>query len=705
MLLKLNQIYKPSQIDDLLSNDYKFIKNNKKLEYLNIPISFDIETSSFYNELGEKQAIMYAFTLNINGSGIIGRTWDEFILMLNRIRNYYSLDSNKRIIIWVHNLAFEFSFMQYLFKWDYDNVFSLDKHKPVYALTDGVEFRCSYILSGYSLDMLGKNLTKYKVNKLVGDLDYNKVRHSKTPLTDNEYQYILHDGMVVVAYIQELLDQYGDFHKIPLTMTGFVRKYVRNECLYGGNKSHKASGTATSYTKYHNLMLALTIPSFDTYKQMKRVYTGGFTHCNALYSGIVIDDVTSFDFTSSYPSVMIAEKYPMSKPQKVDIHSNEEFYTYLKTHCCMFDVKFFNLKPKLYQDHPLSASKCFLCKNVVEDNGRVVTADEITTSINEIDFSILNDFYQWEYMKIYNFRIMLKGYLPKPFIKSILKLYELKTTLKGSNDIDDLQRYQNAKGNLNSAYGMCVTDILRDEIKFNGKEWVNLEPDIKEVFEKYNKSKSRFLFYPWGIWVTSYARRNLFLGIKATGKDYIYADTDSIKIRNGDKYLSWINNYNEWIRNKLKKAMEFHKLPFEMVEPLTIKGDKKLLGVWDFDGHYKKFKTLGAKRYMYLDDNNTYHLTCSGVVKRAIDYIVSTANLKNKSPFDLFDNSLNIPDEETGKHTHTYIEDEMNGFVIDYLGNKSSYHELSGCHLEAVEYTLSLSKNYLKYLEGIQQLK
>ena len=705
MLLKLNQIYKPSQIDDLLSNDYKFIKNNKKLEYLNIPISFDIETSSFYNELGEKQAIMYAFTLNINGSGIIGRTWDEFILMLNRIRNYYSLDSNKRIIIWVHNLAFEFSFMQYLFKWDYDNVFSLDKHKPVYALTDGVEFRCSYILSGYSLDMLGKNLTKYKVNKLVGDLDYNKVRHSKTPLTDNEYQYILHDGMVVVAYIQELLDQYGDFHKIPLTMTGFVRKYVRNECLYGGNKSHKASGTATSYTKYHNLMLALTIPSFDTYKQMKRVYTGGFTHCNALYSGIVIDDVTSFDFTSSYPSVMIAEKYPMSKPQKVDIHSNEEFYTYLKTHCCMFDVKFFNLKPKLYQDHPLSASKCFLCKDVVEDNGRVVTASELTTSINEVDFSILNDFYQWEYMKIYNFRIMLKGYLPKPFIKSILKLYELKTTLKGSNDIDDLQRYQNAKGNLNSAYGMCVTDILRDEIKFNGKEWVNLEPDIKEVFEKYNKSKSRFLFYPWGIWVTSYARRNLFLGIKATGKDYIYADTDSIKIRNGDKYLSWINNYNEWIRNKLKKAMEFHKLPFEMVEPLTIKGDKKLLGVWDFDGHYKKFKTLGAKRYMYLDDNNTYHLTCSGVVKRAIDYIVSTANLKNKSPFDLFDNSLNIPDEETGKHTHTYIEDEMNGFVIDYLGNKSSYHELSGCHLEAVEYTLSLSKNYLKYLEGIQQLK
>lgn len=702
MLLESKKIFKPSQIDDLLSDEFKFVKNNKKLEYLNIPISFDIETSSFYNSLGEKQAIMYAWVFGINGKCIIGRTWDEFLLILKRVSDYYHLESNRRIICWIHNLAFEFGFIQHLFNWD--NVFAVDERKPVYAVSGGIEFRCSYILSGYSLQMVAKNLTTYKIEKLVGDLDYSKIRHSLTPLTDLEYKYILNDGLIVMAYIQELINQYGDLHKLPLTQTGFVRKYVRNECLYGGNKSHKKSGTASAYKKYNNLMNALTIPSYPVYQQMKRVYTGGFTHCNALYSGITIEDVTSYDFTSSYPAVMIMEKYPMSKPQLIQLKTSDEFYGYLKTHCCMFDIKFYNIKPKLFQDHPLSASKCFLMKNQIEDNGRIVSADELVTSINEVDFKILNEFYQWDYMDIWNFRIMLKGYLPTPFVKSILKLYEMKTTLKGSNDLDDMIRYMNSKQNLNGTYGMCVTDILQMNRKYTNGEWVTEEPNVKEIFDKYNKSKSRFLYYPWGIWVTSYARRNLFLGIQAVGKDYIYADTDSIKIRNASNHIDWINKYNDFVKYKLEKAMEFHKLDFSMCEPQTLKGDKRLLGVWDFDGHYQRFKTLGAKRYLYQDDNNEYHLTCSGVSKKAIKYIEEKAKENNEDVFDVFDNHLYIPPDKTGKNIHTYIDFEMKGYVTDYLGNTSAYHELSGVHLEGAEYNLSLSKNYLTYLMGVQQL-
>ena len=92
MLLESKRIFNPSQIDELLNKDFKFIKNNKKLEYLNIPISFDIETSSFYNTMGEKQAIMYAWVFGINGKCIIGRTWDEFLLILKRVKDFYSLE-------------------------------------------------------------------------------------------------------------------------------------------------------------------------------------------------------------------------------------------------------------------------------------------------------------------------------------------------------------------------------------------------------------------------------------------------------------------------------------------------------------------------------------------------------------------------------------------------------------------------------------
>lgn len=703
MQLESKKIFKPSQIDELL-DDFKFIKNNKKLEYMNIPIAFDIETTSFYNKQGEKQATMYAWVLAIYGKCIIGRTWDEFILCLQRMSEHYKLSDNKRIIIWVHNLAFEFSFIQHLFEWV--NVFAIDDRKPVYAInTMGIEFRCSYILSGYSLKMVAKNLTTYKIEKLVGDLDYSLLRHSKTPLTDKELHYIINDGLVVNAYIQELLEQYNDFHKLPLTKTGFVRKYVRKECLYGGNANHKKSGTGKAYMKYHSLIETLTIPSLASYEQMKRVYSGGFTHANALYTGVVIDDVTSFDFSSSYPSVMINEKYPMSAPKLIQLKSIEEFKEYCKIYCCMFDIRFYNIKPKITYDNPISISKCYDIKNSVENNGRLVSADAITTSLNEVDYDYIKDYYTWDYCDIWNFRIMEKSYLPTPFVKAILKLYADKTILKGSIDIDDIIRYMSSKQNLNGCYGMCVTDILQMNRKYENGEWINEAPNIKDVFDKYNSSKSRFLFYPWGLWVTSYARRNLLLSIQAVGKDYLYSDTDSIKIRNADKHIKWINKYNDYVRYKLEKAMKYHKLDFELCEPSTREGDKRLIGIYDFDGFYKKFKTLGAKRYLYQSEDNKYHLTCSGVSKSAIKYLENKAKIDNISVFDEFTNNLYIPKEETGKNIHTYIDYAMNGYLTDYLGNTYSYHELSGVHLEGAEYTLSMSKNYLNYLVGFRQLK
>lgn len=697
MLLNSMEVFKPSEINELLNKDFKFVKSNKQLSYMNIPVSFDIETTSFYNTDGMEQATMYAWIFCINGKSIIGRTWDEFLLILDKLRQFYELNDDKRIIIWIHNLSFEFAFMQNIMKWD--KVFAVDKRKPVYAISNGIEFRCSYILSGYSLNSLAKNLTSHKIQKMVGDLDYSLLRHSKTPLSKEEYGYILNDGLIVNYYIAELISQYGDLHKLPLTNTGFVRKYVRKECLYGGMTKHKGNGKY--YKKYHSLMKCLKIPTLQSYEQMKRVYTGGFTHCNGLYNGIVIENVTSYDFTSSYPSVMVCEKFPMSTPIRVRIKSKEDLKRYMNVYCCMFDLVVYNLKPKLIQDHPLSESKCIkLSNDAIVDNGRVVSASQLITSMNEIDFEVFNDFYSYDKIEFYNFYIMEKSYLPKPFVLSVLKLYELKTTLKGSTDLDDLIRYMNAKGQLNSTYGMCVTDIMQTNHNFKDGEWIDEEPNIKELFDKYNNSKSRFLYYPWGIWVTSYARRNLFLGIQAMGRDYIYSDTDSIKIRNGEMHKQWIDKYNKHIEEKIKRALEWHKIDFSMASPKTIKGNNKTIGFWDFDGFYTRFKTLGAKRYIY-EENNEMHLTCAGVSKKSIDYMMEQSNQNKDKCFDFFKMNMFIPSDRSGKNIHTYIDFEMKGTIIDYLGNKSTYHELSGVHLTGAEYTLSLSKEYIDYLNGI----
>ena len=211
--------------------------NNQRISYYNIVCAFDIETTSFKDkptkeDHNEKRGLMYIWQLAINGHVIIGRTWDEFIDVIKEIECILQTDKYTRLIIYVHNLAFEFQWFRYYFKWD--KVFAIDKRKPIYAITTtGIEFRCSYILTNYSLAKLGEQLHKYKVDKLVGDLDYKLLRHPKTELSDKELQYCINDVLVVSAYIQEQIEKEKYIHKIPLTCTGYCRRYVRHNCLYG----------------------------------------------------------------------------------------------------------------------------------------------------------------------------------------------------------------------------------------------------------------------------------------------------------------------------------------------------------------------------------------------------------------------------------------------------------------------------------------
>lgn len=213
----------------------KPIKNNKGESYYNIPLSFDIETTSIsqfskLNNITEKSAFMYVWQLSIDNKYIIGRTWEEFENVYNAIVEYFNTNEKRRIVIYVHNLSFEFQFMRKRFKWS--RIFSLDKRKPIQALTiDGIEFRCSYLLSGFSLEKLGDQLTKYKANKKTGDIDYSKYRHAKTPLTDKEIGYCIADVEVVTNYIKECIENDGDITKIPLTKTGYVRNYCRERCF------------------------------------------------------------------------------------------------------------------------------------------------------------------------------------------------------------------------------------------------------------------------------------------------------------------------------------------------------------------------------------------------------------------------------------------------------------------------------------------
>ena len=705
-----DKVYAPEEIEDVLKEvrpHFRFAYLNKEQKYFNVPIAFDIETTSFYQR-GEKAAIMYEWSLGIFGAVIIGRTWEQLTILLQKLSDILDLNSKKRIIIYVHNLAFEFQFMRKYFEWE--KVFSIKSRTPIYALTtSGIEFRCSYLLSGYSLEKLGDQLNTYHIKKMVGDLDYDLIRHSETPLTDAELKYCVNDVKVVMAYIAEKMEQDGNISKIPLTKTGYVRSYCRNQCFYDPGVPRKES---FKRLRYREMISGLTLDT-DEYLQLKRAFQGGFTHACAFAADKIISDVTSYDFTSSYPTVMIAERFPMSRGElltgSVD---EEELNRQLKLYCCIFDVQFFGLESVLYQDHYISRARCWSFVNGVVDNGRVVSADKICITITEQDYLIIKKFYRWEHIRIANFRRYKKDYLPTDFIKSILQLYQNKTTLKGvaGKEVEYLQ----SKEMLNSCYGMCVTDPVREQYLYDMDHWLEgsekPEVDIHESLEKYNKSPARFLFYPWGVWVTAYARRNLFTGILEFAEDYLYSDTDSIKARNAEKHMDYIDNYNNKITEQLYAALDYHGLSHDLISPETIKGIKKPLGVWDFDGKYTRFKTLGAKRYMIETDSGV-NITVAGLNKRkSVPFLCEGwyYNIEEKKyvndPFDKFTDNLEVSKDHTGKMTHTYIDEERAGIITDYTGITANYNQLSGVHLEKADYSLKLSREYSDYLLGLEDL-
>lgn len=721
-------LYTPQDIMrvlDLSVNDKNLIGNSKGVKFYNIPCSFDIETTSFYRDTDgrtytyeqslqmtdehgrraklEKVAIMYVWQFGINGRVIMGRTWDEFVTMCDIISEVLQLSEKRRLLCYVHNLSYEFQFMRTWFEWD--KVFSIDLRKPIYATTTGfIEFRCSYLLSGYGLANLSKQLLKYPCAKMVGDLDYRLTRHSKTPLTPQEIGYCVNDVRVVMAYIQEKIEENKGINRLPVTKTGFVRQYCRKQCL-----RVKKDGKTVPNWDYVNLIQELQVNDVAELDTLQRAFAGGFTHANANYSDTVINDVDSYDFTSSYPYVMVAEQFPMSSGVIVNVKSMAQFEFLISKYCCVFDIEFTNIYASVLHENPISVSKCYIKQNVADNNGRVVAGEKIGITITEIDYNIIKNFYTWGGVRIGRMYCYKRGYLPTDFVHSILKLYETKTKLKGVEGKE--VEYLNSKEMLNSCYGMCVTNPLRDEFTYNGVWDVEqITPEMrKEQLFKYNTSKNRFLYYVWGIYVTAYARRNLFTGIYATGDDYIYSDTDSLKIKNGDRYKAYFDTFNLQVVEKLRKACKYHNLPFSLCEPETIKGITKTLGVWDYEGRYKRFKTLGAKRYMVQEKNALrvgnkvydYSLTVSGVNKKtAIPYLLEKYG--EQGIFDAFTNYLEIPPNALGKNLHTYIDYEIVGQLTDYTGVTADFAERSGVHLEPTGYSLSLSVMYINYLRGIK---
>lgn len=648
-------------------------RRGKRTEYLNISSAFDIEDYTIIPEKDEKgnyveppTAFMYHWQWCISRDKAtkyvcFGTTWEEFMLFVDKVKTHLSLGIGKRLVVYCHFLSHEFQFMK-----DFINItgmFAKDERKPLKIETSsGIEFRCSYFLSNNSLYKFCESSKLCDHFKLQGQYDYKKLRTPHMAQDKLDLPYDFNDVYGLCQCIDSLLED-DDISTIPLTSTGYVRRDCRK---------------AVQSNKNNIELFKETRLTVETYTLCKQATRGGDTHASRFHAGKILKNIKSADETSAYPWIMVTQPiFPVSKYVYEKIHSEDELDNYNREYATLFKVAIYDIDIKEgCPDVYIPLAKCTKFRNIVNENGRIMSADFIEITVTGIDWEIIKDCYKFKSFSIASFFYAKKGYIYKELIEVVMDYFYKKTTLKKK----DHYFYMKSKNKLNACFGMMLTAIDHDIISYDTKthEWSREKKDISEMLDAFYNSHSSFLPYQWGLYVTAGARFALHALKKHAWKDGAYWDTDSLK------YTPGIVDY--WIGVINKQRIEIdEKAPTPAY--VDFNGERYYLGVFEDDGNYHRFKTLGAKKYAYEDDYG-FHITVSGMDKEK--------GAKQIGSIDNFE-ITGKPLEDIGRTTAYYNESEIHEITV----NGDTFLTASNVAIVDTTYTLGITAEYAGILERI----
>ena len=642
------------------------VKSGKHKMYQRHPMTFDIETSKIpTDDEGHYQAFMYIWQVCIEGNVVFGRRWEELQEFMEKVVNAYKLSEEERVVVYVHNLSFEFQFIQDYF--NFTDVFAMASRSILTAKTAHLEFRCSYKLSNMSLAKFIENTPNTLHYKGVDDLDYATVRTPDTQLTEVEYGYCFNDVKGLYECVMELLKE-DNIATIPLTSTGYVRRDCRN---------------AMNKNKNNRKMFLRSRLTLLQYKLLRECFRGGNTASDRYLTNLILKIVGSYDLSSSYPFQMIAREYPLGKWNYGVIPDIKTLEEYNSKYCTIARYTFKNIRLRDEKPIPyIPQSKCLaLGDNREIYNGRILHADFLTISMTNIDYDIVKEQYDYDEVAVEEFHYSRKGLLPKELRDTIMYYFEKKSELKG--DEEHYYEYMKSKNKLNSIYGMTVTNILNTEIEYHDGEYTEkkmTEEEMQEALDKYYKNHRSFLNYSWGVFVTAYARRELEDGLNIAGLDTIYCDTDSVKfIGNHDREFE---AYNE----RLNKECEERGIK----NYAEVNGKRFYMGIFDKEKGYDEFITLGAKKYAFLQ-NGKLGITVSGLSKKkGAEELERKGGLRRFQRNEVFYNS--------GRTIAQYNSAEVHDITVDGC----TFSTASNLAIVDTTYTLGITDTMLDIIERLQ---
>ena len=673
-------------------------RSQNKHRIINAVSAFDIETSTVWCNTDraayDVHSFMYTWQFQLEDYTVKGRTWDEFFDWLSvlkdaiiKIKADNKLEVNPLLIVWVHNLSYEWTWLSGLYPFTNDECFFRDVRKPIYCrMFDTFEYRCSYIQTNLSLSALCKQTGVEE--KLSGQkFDYEKIRFPWTPLSDFEQDYCTRDVESLVKAMKYRISKSGDtLVTVPLTSTG----YVRRDCK---------EALQDQYLDMRELK-----PKEDVYRLLRKAFRGGNTHANRYYVGKIIPDVYSYDISSSYPTQQLTHLFPV-RPFKwivLDQATPEQrlkrIFTFIGLGYAVvgtYQFKNFRLKNKREPIPYVSLARSG-AKDYILDNGRILEAGYIELSLTEIDLEIVLDQYTYDQFDVLECMVAQKDYLPEAYRAVIQDYYNRKTSLKGDTSEEGLYMYTKSKNSLNSVYGMSATDPIHQDIYYSNGEYKISGYDDFDQQEIEKLLKNAAFPYQWGVYTTALARKQLQDAIKLCGDKIIYCDTDSVK-------TAGMININQ-LNSKLKQDAIFRKAYAD-----DMHGKRHYIGVFEDDGHYDQFITQGAKRYAYMI-NGQLGVTVAGVSKKinektGVSFAVEELGcLENFCP-DQIDEEGNIiragMEWKAAGGTLSVYNDHDDFYYTDQDSGKS-IHITKNVAIIPTTYKMTYAKDYRLLLNEIQ---
>ena len=642
---------------------------SNKSRYLDVICAFDIETTRI-PEI--EQSFMYIWQFAIGPDMVVyGRTWKEYMEFLSSVMAAIPADAS--IVVWVHNLSYEFQFLRGVYPFEKDDVFAIDSRKILKCtmFSGRVEYRCSFIHSNMSL---AEYTHRWHVqHEKLKDFEYEGIRYPWTNLTEDELAYCVNDVLgLVEALAAEMISDGDNLYSVPLTSTGYVRRDVKRALR----------GVSATY-------LRPMLPDYNQYLLLRQAFRGGNTHANRFYADRKLINVHSADRSSSYPDVICNCKFPMRKWYHLGECSVEKVHELMQRgkallmRVRMYDV---DLRSPDWGCPYLARNKCrdyptLPDSGSVFDNGRIIKAAQLETTITDIDLRIIEEEYNaaYEFVDVY-----YTGYgtLPRQIIDQNILYYCAKTELKGIPEQEVY--YMKSKNRLNSIYGMMATSPLRvpwvyyPDGSIDGELFMmDTEANERELLEIANRKA--FLSYSWGVWVTAWARYYLELGIRAAHEQgaFVYCDTDSVK------YLGDVD-WTQYNTDRIKASTE------SGATAVDAKGIRHYMGVMEQERDYTEFKTLGAKKYVGRHDDGKLEVTIAGVGKTA-----GAVELEAAGGVDAFEDGFTFVSEAGG------LEAVYNDFpdVKEYKVGNRVIPITSNVVLRPSTYTIGLTWEYRKLLD------